>query len=92
MGREMERASKAADKLWSRKRLKYLEEQNKMLDEEIALLQEKTRQAEEYLKQDTTDLNSTAIDLGFTISYGADGEILNYDAMRDAYAQQMIAA
>ena len=92
MGREMERASKAADKLWSRKRLKYLEEQNKMLDEEIALLQEKTRQAEEYLEQDTADLNSTAADLGFTISYGEDGEILNYDAIRDAYAQQMIEA
>ena len=92
MGREMERASKAADKLWSRKRLEYLEEQNKMLDEEIALLQEKTRQAEEYLKQDTANLNSTATDLGFTISYGSDGEILNYDAIRDAYAQQVIEA
>ena len=92
MSREMDRASKAADKLWSRQRLKYLEEQNKQLDREIELLQEKTRQAEEYLEQDKSDLDSTALDLGFTISYGADGEILNYDAIRDAYAQQMIAA
>ena len=92
MSREMERASKAADKLWSRQRLKYLEEQNEMLDEEIALLQEKTRQAEEYLEQDKSDLDSAAADLGFTISYGADGEILNYDAIRDAFAAQMIAA
>ena len=92
MAREMDRASKSADKLWSRQRLQYLAKQNEMLDQEIALLQEKTRQAEEYLKQDKSDLDSTALDLGFTISYGADGEILNYDAIRDAYAQQMIAA
>jgi hypothetical protein len=32
MTREMERASKAADKLWSRSRLKFLADQNKMLD------------------------------------------------------------
>ena len=92
MSREMERASKAADKLWSRKRLKYLEEQNKQLDKEIELLQEKTRQAEEYLDQDKDELDTAAADLGFTISYGADGEILNYDAIRDGYAAQMIAA
>ena len=90
--RELERASKAADKLWSRKRLKYLEEQNALLDEEIALLREQTRQAQDYLGLDQSDLDSTALDLGYTINYGENGEILNYDTIVDGYAQAMIAA
>ena len=90
--RELERASRAADKLWSRKRLKYLEEQNALLDEEIALLREQTRQAQDYLELDQLDLDSTALDLGYTINYGENGEILNYDTIVDGYAQAMIAA
>ena len=90
--RELERASRAADKLWSRKRLKYLEEQNALLDEEIALLREQNRQAQDYLELDQSDLDSTALDLGYTINYGENGEILNYDTIVDGYAQAMIAA
>ena len=90
--RELERASKAADKLWSRKRLKYLEEQNALLDEEIALLREQNRQAQDYLELDQSDLDNAALDLGYSIDYGENGEILNYDTIVNGYAQAMIAA
>ena len=90
--KELDRASKAADKLWSRDRLKYLDTQNAMLDEEIELLKQKTAEAENYLKTDKAELDKAAGDLGFQISYGDDGEILNYDAIRDSFAEQMIAA
>jgi hypothetical protein len=63
-----------------------------MLDEEIALWEEKNRQALYYLEVDEDLLNDAAKDLGITISYGENGEILNYDAIVDNYAQQMINA
>ena len=90
--REMEKASKAADKLWSRERLNYLDKQNEKLDEEIELLKQKSAEAKNYLTQDKAELDKAAKDLGFQISYGDDGEILNYDSIRDSFAARMIAA
>ena len=89
--REMDKASRAADRLWSRKRLAYLDEQNAKLDEELKLLQAKTEEAEDYLVEDTADLKATSAALGITVDLGEDGEILNYDDIVNQYAADMIA-
>lgn len=90
LSREMEKASKSADKLWSRKRLAYLDEQNAKLDEELELLRQKDEEAQGYLETDLADLEATSQDLGIKVDIGEDGEILNFDDIVDTYARDMM--
>ena len=90
LSREMEKASKSADKLWSRKRLAYLDEQNAKLDEELELLRQKNEEAQGYLETDLADLEATSQDLGIKVDIGEDGEILNFDDIVDTYARDMM--
>lgn len=88
----MDKASKAADKLWSKDRLKYLDEQNALLDEEIALLEKKRKEAQDYIAEDKADLERAAANAGFTVAYDENGNITNYRDMMDALARELINA
>ena len=88
----MDKASKAADKLWSKDRLEYLDEQNALLDEEIALLEKKKKEAEDYIAEDKADLERAAANAGFSLAYDENGNITNYRSIMDSLAQELIAA
>lgn len=88
----MDKASKAADKLWSKDRLEYLDEQNALLDEEIALLEKKRKEAQDYIAEDKADLERAAANAGFSVAYDENGNITNYRSIMDSLAEELIAA
>ena len=81
--RAMDKASKAADRLYGASRLKALDKLNKALKEEIKNLEAKKKQTEEYLALDREALDKAAAEteLGIKFEYDENGNITNYDEM-----------
>lgn len=73
-----DKASKAADRLFGKNRIKALEEQNKLLLKQKKLVADKEKEAHQYLKIDKQDLDDYAKKLGKTFKYDEDGDIVNY--------------
>ena len=92
VAKAMDKAAKAADRLWGKERLDYIEKQNKLLEDEIELLEAKRAEAEAYLREDEADLRAAAADAGFNISLDENGVITNYRDIMDNLAQQLINA
>jgi hypothetical protein len=77
----MDKASKAADRLWGADRIKEMRKANGYLKEEIDLLEQKGDEIDSYLKQDKNDLKSAAKDMGYGVQFSFDeaGNIINYE-------------
>ena len=92
MSKAMDKASRAADRLWGKDRLKYLDKQNELLEQEIDLLEAKKAEAEAYLKEDETALRKAAADAGYSVAIDENGVITNYRSIMDSLANELIAA
>lgn len=79
--RTMDRASKAADRLYGPARLKQMEKINKALKEEIGHLKDKRSEAELYLEEDKTALGKALDGMGMGLQFTLDenGNISNYE-------------
>lgn len=85
----MDRASKAADRLYGADRLKKMDEVNKRLQTEISLQQRKAKEAEAYLAQDKQSLLDAASAAGVSLAFDKDGTISNYTAMMNGLWNQL---
>ena len=92
MSKAMDKASRAADRLWGKDRLKYLDKQNELLEQEIDLLEAKKAEAEAYLKEDEAALRKAAADAGYSVALDENGVITNYRSIMDSLASELIAA
>jgi hypothetical protein len=92
MSKAMDKASRAADRLWGKDRLKYLDKQNELLQQEIDLLEAKKAEAEAYLKEDEAALREAAADAGYSVAIDENGVITNYRSIMDSLANELIAA
>ena len=92
MSKAMDKASRAADRLWGKDRLKYLDKQNELLAQEIDLLKDKKDEAEAYLKEDEAALRKAAADAGYSIAIDKNGVITNYRSIMDDLADELISA
>jgi predicted metal-dependent hydrolase len=92
MSKAMDKASRAADRLWGKDRLKYLDKQNELLEQEIDLLEAKKAEAEAYLKEDEAALRKAAADAGYSVAIDENGVITNYRSIMDSLANELIAA
>lgn len=92
LSKALDKSARAADRLWSKERLKYLDEQNELLQDEIDLLEAKRQEAQDYLAEDTSALEAAAAKAGFSVTYDENGVITNYRSMMEALADQLIAA
>jgi hypothetical protein len=84
VGRQMDKASKAADRLWGPARVNAMKQVNGILEDEIDLLKSKKEEADAYLDEDRSELNSAASDLGLSFEYDSEGNIQNYEAQMTA--------
>jgi hypothetical protein len=77
----LDKASKAADRLYGADRLKAMDKVNKALETEIKNLKIKKKEAEEYLAIDKKALEEAAADmnLGINFEYDEKGNIINYE-------------
>ena len=85
----MDRASKAADRLYGADRLKKMDEVNKRLQTEISLQQRKAKEAEAYLAQDKQSLLDAASAAGISLAFDKDGTISNYTAVMNSLWNQL---
>lgn len=85
----MDRASKAADRLYGADRLKKMDEVNKRLQTEISLQQRKAKEAEAYLAQDKQSLLDAASAAGVSLAFDKDGTISNYTAVMNGLWNQL---
>lgn len=85
----MDRASKAADRLYGADRLKKMDEVNKRLQTEISLQQRKAKEAEAYLAQDKQSLLNAASAAGISLAFDKDGTISNYTAVMNGLWNQL---
>ena len=92
VSKAMDKAAKAADRLWGKERLKYLDKQNELLQEEVDLLEAKRQEAMAYLTEDTQALRDAARAAGFEVALDEDGVITNYRSIMDTLAAELIAA
>ena len=91
--REMNKASKAADRLWGPERIAAMEEANKALEENIDLLKQKRKEAEENLEIDKQALQDTlAKNGGISAQFDDQGNIINYDEIMANLFNQLEAA
>ncbi len=82
--RKMDKASKAADRLWGPARLKQMQAANNALETEVGLLGQKIEEAEGYLAEDRDALEAALPG----VSFDSSGNIENYDQiMGDLYSQ-----
>lgn len=77
--RQMDKASKAADRLWGPARINAMKKVNGILENEIDLLKSKKEEADAYLDEDRDDLDSAVSNLGLSFEYDSDGNIKNYE-------------
>ena len=78
----MDKASRAADRLYGKDRLAKMQEANRLLQKEIDLTKKKREEAEKYLDIDRDALDAAAEDAGISFTYDKKGNISNYeDAM-----------
>lgn len=85
----MDRASKAADRLYGADRLKKMDEVNKRLQTEISLQQRKAKEAEAYLAQDKQSLLDAASAAGVSLAFDKDDTISNYTAVMNGLWNQL---
>lgn len=88
----LDKANKAADRLFGPAKIKALDQANKLLVEQNELLQQQYDEAEEYLSQDKSDLQSAAGELGVSFSFDQDGDISNYTSVMETLYAQLAAA
>lgn len=84
----MDKASRAADRLYGRDRLAKMREANKLLQKEIDLTKQKRKEAEQYLKEDKEALKAAADEAGVNLTFDDKGNISNYtEEMSKLYKQ-----
>ena len=74
----MEKASRAAERLYGRDRLANMQKANDLLKNEIALTKQKREEAEKYLTEDFDALTQAATEAGITFTTNDAGDITNY--------------
>lgn len=74
----MNKASKAADRLYGEARLKKMREVNNLIQKEISLNKQKREEALKYLATDKADLADAAAAAGISFTFDEDGDITNY--------------
>lgn len=84
----MERASRAADRLYGKDRLDKMRQANDLLKKELDLTKQKRKEAEKYLEIDKDELNKAASEAGISFTYDDKGNISNYEeAMTQLYEE-----
>lgn len=85
----MDKASKAANRLYGPDRLKQMQKVNEALETEIEQLERKRKETETYLALDKKDLATAASGLGISLTFDESGNISNYEsAMTSVYNQR----
>ena len=89
--RAMDKASKAADRLYGAARIKKMREANRELQNEIGLLEQKRIEAQGYLDDDLDALNEAASKAGISFDI-ENGNIANYESQMTELYNQLKAA
>ena len=91
--RAMDRASKAADRLWGPARIKQMEDANKALKKNIDLLKKKRSEAIENLEIDRQALQDTLAENGASAaSFDSEDNIKNYESIMEGLYNELKAA
>ena len=88
----MEKASRAAERLYGKDRLSNMREANKLLQNEIELTKKKRKEAEAYLKEDGDALATAAAEVGIEFTFDDKGNITNYTEQMTLLYDQLDAA
>lgn len=88
----MDKASKAADRLYGEARLKKMREVNNLIQEEISLNKQKREEALKYLSTDKADLQDAAKAAGVSFTFDEDGDITNYTEQMTKLWEELHAA
>ena len=89
--RAMDKASKAADRLYGKNRIDYLKQQNALLKEQKGLLEQKKSEAEDYLSKDRAELEKAAQAAGVNLNIDSNNNISNYTSEMQKLEDQMNA-
>lgn len=89
--RAMDKASKAADRLYGKNRIDYLKQQNALLKEQKGLLEQKKSEAEDYLSKDRAELEKAAQAAGINLNIDSNNNISNYTSEMQKLEDQMNA-
>lgn len=88
----MDKASKAADRLYGEARLKKMREVNGLIQQEISLNKQKREEALKYLATDKADLQDAAKAAGVSFTFDEDGDITNYTDQMTKLWEELHAA